>query len=140
MRNLYNKYPHIQIGAKAHYDPLIALKGALMETLASLNLLADPNNKTTEAVDIKDTINIKSIKDHMHYYASGNTKEAFDFLISSSPRPFNNYSEINNFEELKVKLNTMNLNLYTYDLTTEDISSLGLYVYRVLMPELAFWK
>ncbi|ABK83870.1 TPA: YcaO-like family protein [Bacillus cereus] len=138
VRNLYNKYPHIQIGAKAHYDPLIALKGALMETLASLNLLADPNNKTTEAVDIKDTINIKSIKDHMHYYASGNTKEAFDFLISSSPRPFNNYSEINNFEELKVKLNTMNLNLYTYDLTTEDISSLGLYVYRVLMPELAF--
>lgn len=138
VRNLYNNYPYIQVGAKAHYNPLTALKGALMETLASLNLLVNPNNEIAEAVDIKNTQSIKSIKDHMLYYASGNDKDAFDFLTSSSPKPFSHYSEINNFEELKIKLNAMDLNLYTYDLTTEDISSLGLYVYRVLMPELAF--
>ncbi|EJQ78349.1 SagD family bacteriocin biosynthesis docking scaffold [Bacillus toyonensis] len=138
LRNLYNNYPYIQIGAKAHYDPLTALKGALMETLASLNLLANPNQEIAEIVDIKNTTNIKSIKDHMLYYASGNDKDAFDFLISSSTKPFNNHSEINDFEELKDKLKDMGLNLYSYDLTTEDISSLGLHVYRVLMPELAF--
>ncbi|MGR5978645.1 hypothetical protein ACT7DJ_12665 [Bacillus cereus] len=53
MRNLYNNYPYIQVGAKAHYDPLTALKGALMETLASLNLLANPNQDIAEIVDIK---------------------------------------------------------------------------------------
>ena len=55
VRNLYNNYPYIQVGAKAHYDPLTALKGALMETLASLNLLANPNQDIAEIVDIKNT-------------------------------------------------------------------------------------
>ncbi|HDR7740484.1 TPA: YcaO-like family protein [Bacillus pacificus] len=138
IRNLYNNYPYIQVGAKAHYEPIIGLKGALMETLASLNLLADPNLEMAEFSDIKNVKNIRSIKDHMLYYAAGNDKEAFDFLISNSEKPFNNYSKVNNFEELKENLDKMELNLYSYDLTTEDINSLGLYVYRVLMPELAF--
>ncbi len=74
----------------------------------------------------------------MLYYASGMIKMLLISLISSSTKPFNNHSEINDFEELKDKLKDMGLNLYSYDLTTEDISSLGLHVYRVLMPELAF--
>jgi|HigsolmetaAR206D_1030411.scaffolds.fasta_scaffold02169_2 ribosomal protein S12 methylthiotransferase accessory factor len=137
--NRSNKLPYLSIGAGSHFSPISALKSALTEAAAAFNIHAKKIiNKSLKSIErISD---IKTMEDHLTFYALNKCDEAINFLFEGSTIDFNVSSRkyIKNFEELKGHLQHLEIDLLTVDLTTEDIKQAGMSVVRTIMPQLAF--
>lgn len=138
LKNKRNRPIYIQVGAKSHYDPLIAIEGAVEEAIMLFNLQG--HLRKIESVDITDRRNIRDFTDHIAYYALGNGLEHLEFLTEGPLVPFDriNKKEIGSYSELKQTLYNHNLDFYTCDITTSDVKDIGLFVYRTIVPKLAF--
>ncbi|WP_061808957.1 YcaO-like family protein [Rossellomorea vietnamensis] len=136
IKNNYEKVPFVQVGAKSHFDRFTALRGAFLEAAVGINLFTRPFKR--EFVDITDIKKINSIHDHIYYYGLGGGQEKLQFLFDGPQKTFTPETKVHNIEELKAILKEKNLNLYTVDVTTEDVEEQGIHVVRAVMPELAF--
>ncbi|TKD69772.1 YcaO-like family protein [Pseudalkalibacillus hwajinpoensis] len=138
LENLRQKPPFIQVGAKAHFNPLEALEGALSEALSLFNLHGKYN--TPEVKDITNHENLQSFADHIKYYAFGNGLNSLNFIKNGKVVDFSLSikNKIDSFSSLVKNLNDKGITVLTKDLTTVDMESLSLKVVRTVVPEFSF--
>lgn len=87
----------------------------------------------------KDKNKIMTLDDHCLYYIYGNNDEILErFHNTSIVKDYEQVKYDVCFEEVKDRFKKMNYSIIIKDLTTVDVSSLGLFVARVITPELAF--
>lgn|GEM_PF-1802489 len=87
----------------------------------------------------KEKSEIRTLDDHCLYYICGNNDNILDdFRNFSIVKDYEQVKHNVNFDEVKDRFKKLNYNIIIKDLTTVDVLNLGLFVVRVITPELAF--
>lgn len=131
------KWPKFVISAHAALDPISALNGALEEVFAIYNDLS----LNERAIYRKE--DIKTFEDNFLYYASGENKDEYQFLLEAPLRNFDNnlwIKDIPESYESKTKmivdiLDREGCEVLCVDLTTEDVGQAGFHVIRAIIPQ-----
>ncbi|TFJ91904.1 YcaO-like family protein [Lentibacillus salicampi] len=132
--------PYITVGASTDLSPEEALLSSIREASACYNL--NVNAYLEGYMEIKDTDfnSYTNFEHHSAYYAYQENVEATDFLFQGETVDFQdeNPRYITKFDDLLQHLESLGIDSYTVDITSNDIKKTGLYVVRVIMPSLAF--
>lgn len=130
--------PYLSVGGAAHYEPIIAIKGAFKEAIAVYNFSIE--DLFYERVKSEDEyLKLNGMDDHSSYYAFYNRNDKLAFLENGREIEFEQSKKgIVNYQDLISDLKNKNIDVLTVDLTTSDVKSLGLYVVRTVVPKFAF--
>nr|WP_246521394.1 YcaO-like family protein [Ornithinibacillus massiliensis] len=135
IKNKLNQLPFIACGASCQLNVFDAMTKSLEEALVGFHF-------TYIAEEIPERIEeIRTIEDHLFYYASGKDLENLQFLYSSRNKA--NIDEKQKYASYSLQdviklLKDRDIEILYKDLTTPDIEAIGLKTVRVISPELFF--
>jgi len=130
-------------GTSCHMKAGLALEKAVVESFHTFNWILDMNRWQEP---ITQAEHVRSFADHVTYYLDEDRHKDIEFLTHlSTAKPFEVKSDdfdgdgFASKSELDYLVNLLKENgyqIYVADLTTEDISSLGFHVVKVIIPGL----
>ena len=127
------------LGAAAAASPYQAIEKAVLEAQHTWIALARSNSGATGDA-VPDPNAIRTPHDHSEYYMHPQTWSQLDRFLDGdqciSISDLTAGTEITSSAELARKLSGAGYETYMFDLTTEDIASLGFHVVRALVPGL----
>lgn len=135
--------PAFLISAACNLNPIKAIEKALIEILhcyyGSNSYLEDNSIQNVEDYDKE----ILTFDDHVKYYISHKNKEKVEFLYKhNNTITFNelinkyNYEIDNELDYITNRLNQLNYNIYTIDITPDIYLPNNLYVFKTIVPGL----
>lgn len=136
-----NRVPYLSVGASCDFNPVTALYKSITEAAALYNLSV--KRKVDNQLYHNPDTPIDNMEAHSDYFALNQIElmnENLSFLFEGKIIDFKemNPKIINNYSDLIKRLDELEINTYSIDLTTSDIRSVGLHVVRVVAPRLAF--
>jgi len=135
---LYDDVPYTIVGAGCHHNPEIAIEKALLEIMMALSVFAQQD---ISAEEISADYEIADMHDHAKIYMFNDLRSRLDFLNNKYVTKIRQqqWRASSNDEILKFVVKIISENgykLYVNDLTTPEVQDLGLFVVKVVIPEL----
>jgi ribosomal protein S12 methylthiotransferase accessory factor len=136
--------PFVIAGLAAHIDPILGIQKALLEIGQVHHSLLHMRRRSSyprKIASLMNFHNVKKLEDHAILYTSSKLLSAFNFLLNNKsidvktiPRIKGNTS-VEKLKSILSTLDRLHVDVIVKELTTSDISDLGLSVFRVIITE-----
>lgn len=136
-----NKAPYITMGASTDLDPEKAIFDSILESSCCYNLNVTKYLDVNYSKIVNNHLStFTNFNHHSDLYAFHENWDVVDFLFQGKVVDLyrDDVVYITEKEECLQYIQELGIDLYTVDITTNDVRKEGLFVIRTVMPQLAF--